>query len=126
MHNFDIAAGVRVALGDDLDACRAQLKPAIALYLGGMGARGKNFYNELACRYGYEAAAARIQDLYLGGQKDEAIAAVPDELVDEVALYGSRERIAERVQLWREAGVSTLICSTSNIEVLRLMAELVL
>jgi F420-dependent oxidoreductase-like protein len=122
---FDITAGVRVVLGDDLDACRAQVKPGIALYVGGMGARGGNFYNELARRYGYEEAASKIQDLYLGGKKDEAIAAVPDAMVDDMALCGPRARIAERLHLWQEAGVNTLVVSGS-LDTLRLMAELVL
>lgn len=125
-HNFDLAVGVRVVLGDDVDACRAQVKPGIALYVGGMGARNKNFYNDLARRYGYDEAAQKIQDLYLSGRKDEAAAAVPDAMVDEMALCGPRERIAERIHLWREAGVTTLIVSASNREALRLMAELVL
>ena len=73
--DFDIAPTVSVVVGDDLDACRMQIKPNLALYVGGMGARGKNFYNDLACRYGYEDAAKKIQDLYLEGKKNEAIAA---------------------------------------------------
>ena len=77
-----------VILGDDVDACRSMIKPMLALYIGGMGARGRNFYNDLACRYGYDGAAKEIQDLYLDGKKQEAAAAVPDELVDEVALCG--------------------------------------
>ena len=70
----------------------------LALYIGGMGARGKNFYNDLACRYGFEAAAKKIQDLYLDGKKNEAIAAVPDELADEVSLCGPKERIRDRAR----------------------------
>ena len=123
--NFDITAGVRVVLGDDVDACRAQVKPGIALYVGGMGARGKNFYNDLARRYGYEEAAAKVQDLYLAGRKDEAVAAVPDAMVDDMALCGPRERIADRLSTWRDAGVKTLVVSGS-VETLRMMAELVL
>ncbi|HXG63494.1 MAG TPA: LLM class F420-dependent oxidoreductase [Blastocatellia bacterium] len=122
---FDIAPTVSVALGDDVDACRMQVKPMLALYVGGMGARGKNFYNDLACRYGYEGAAAKIQDLYLAGKKHEAIAAVPDELVDEVALCGPRERIRDQLAMWRAAGVTTLICGTGDINAVRVMAELV-
>ena len=98
----------------------------LALYIGGMGAKGKNFYNNLACRYGYEAAAIEIQDLYLGGNKKEAIATVPDSLVDDVALCGPKERIEERLELWRSSPITTLNVMTSNIEGLRVMAELVL
>jgi F420-dependent oxidoreductase-like protein len=123
--DFDIAPTVSIVLGDDVNACRAQVKPNLALYIGGMGARGKNFYNDLACRYGYEEAAGRIQEFYLSGKKNDAIAAVPDELVDEVALCGPRERIKDQLAAWREAGVTTLICGTSNVEAVRTMAELV-
>ena len=123
---FDVAPSAPVVLGPDLDACRARVKPRVALYVGGMGARGKNFYHELACRYGYEAAAARIQDLYLAGRKDEAAGAVPDALVDEVALCGPRERIRERLPAWKAAGVTTLICHTTDPAAIRTMAELAL
>jgi len=123
---FDIAATVTVALGDDVDACRAFVKPTLALYIGGMGARGKNFYNDLACRYGFEAAAGQIQDLYLAGKKNEAIAAVPDALVDEVALCGPKERIAELLESWKRSRVTTLILGTVQPEALRALAELVL
>ena len=98
----------------------------LALYVGGMGARGQNFYNALVRRYGYEAEAERIQELYLEGNKLEAIAAVPDALVDDVALVGPRERIAERLDAWRESGATTLLCSTHDPRALRTMAELVL
>jgi F420-dependent oxidoreductase-like protein len=125
MSDFDIAPTVSVILGDDLDACRMQVKPHLALYIGGMGARGKNFYNDLTRRYGYEEAAERVQEFYLSGRKNEAIAAVPDELVDEVALCGPRERIADALAAYREAGVTTLICAAQSIEAIRVMAELV-
>src|SRR5918999_5503857 len=95
LDRFDVAPTVTVILGDDVDACRSMVKPALALYIGGVGARGRNFYNDLACRYGYEGPAKTIQDLYLDGKKREAAEAVPDELVDEVALCGPKERIAE-------------------------------
>ena len=121
--DFDIAPTVGVIVGDDIDACRAQAKPNLALYIGGMGARGKNFYNDLARRYGFEEAAEKIQDLYLSGKKHEAIAAVPDELVDEVALCGPRERIKDQLAAWREAGVKTLICGTTSLEAIRTVAE---
>jgi F420-dependent oxidoreductase-like protein len=121
---FEIVAGVRVVPGDNLQACRDAVKPALALYIGGMGARGTNFYNALACRYGYEREAREIQELYLGGRKGDAIAAVPDALVDEVALVGSRDRIADRLEAWRACGVTTLLCETREVETLRLMTEI--
>ncbi len=123
---FDVAPMAPVVVGPDVDACRARVKPRIALYVGGMGARGRNFYFDLACRYGYEEPAVRIQDLYLVGRRPEAEAAVPDALVDEVALCGPRERIRERLAAWRDAGVTTLVCATSQPEAIRVMAELVL
>ena len=102
------------------------LKPYYALYIGGMGARGKNFYNDLVARYGYEAEAREIQDLYLAGNKRDAAAAVPDAFVDEVALVGSKERFAERLDAWRESGATTLLVSTQQPEALRALAEDVL
>jgi F420-dependent oxidoreductase-like protein len=124
---FDVAAfAVPVALTDDVQAARDFVKPHLALYVGGMGARGRNFYNDLVARYGYEAEASEIQELYLGGKKMEAIAAVPDALVDEVALVGPRERIADRLEAWRESGVTTLLVQTHDRATLRTMAELVL
>lgn len=123
---FDIAPSVPVVLDDDLDSAFNQLKPQLALYIGGMGAKGKNFYNDLASRYGFEAAAEEIQNLYLSGRKMEAVAAVPNELVDSVALVGNRDRIKDRLQIWQESDITTLNIQTFDIEVLRLMAELVL
>jgi len=123
--DFDVMPMVPVVVGDDVDACRASVKPRLALYVGGMGARGRNFYNDIACRYGYEAAAERIQDLYLSGRKDEATGAVPDALVDEVALCGPRERIRGRLGEWTGAGVTTLMVVGDGAAV-RTMAELAL
>jgi F420-dependent oxidoreductase-like protein len=125
LHNFDIAANVIVAIGSDWRECLGFVKPMLALYVGGMGARGKNFYNDLACRYGYEAAAKKIQDLYLDGKKQEAMAAVPDELADEVSLVGPKERIKDRLAAWRESGITTLNVGTIQVETLRVIAELV-
>lgn len=126
LSSFDIAPTVTVQMGDDVDNCRNMIKPHLALYIGGMGAREKNFYFNIACRYGYEEAANKIQDLYLAGKKMEAVMAVPDELVDEVALCGPKERIAERLAAWKECGITTLICGVSDINALRVMAELAL
>jgi F420-dependent oxidoreductase-like protein len=123
---FDVAPSVNVVLTDDTEAGRDFLKPLLALYIGGMGSRGANFYNALAVRYGYEAEARTIQDLYLDGRQRDAAAAVPDALVDEVALVGPRERIADRLDAWRACGVTTLLCTTRQPEALELMAELVL
>jgi F420-dependent oxidoreductase-like protein len=120
---FDIAASVTVIQGDDVQACLDKLKPGLALYVGGMGARGKNFYNELACRYGFEEAARTIQDLYLGGKKAEAAAAVPNELADEVALVGPPARIRDRLAAWRASGITTLVAAVRQPEALRTLAE---
>ena len=94
---FDVAPMAPVVVGEDVEACRARVKPRVALYVGGMGAPKQNFYFDLACRYGYEAEAARIQELYLAGRRPEAEAAVPDALVDEIALCGPPERNRERL-----------------------------
>ncbi len=127
LDRFDIAPFVSVSLGDDLEACRMPVKGMLALYVGGMGARGKNFYNDYAARLGYEEAAAKIQDLYLDGKKMEAMAAVPDQLVDDVALVGPRERIRERLQAWRQAGargqVGAMLVAAASPEVQQLLAE---
>jgi F420-dependent oxidoreductase-like protein len=123
---FEVAATASVLVGDDVDALRDALRPHVALYVGGMGAKGRNFYNALVRRYGWEAEAERIQDLYLGGKQREAISAVPDELVDAVSLVGPKERIAERLEAWRETRVTTLVLGTTQPEALRALAELVL
>lgn len=123
---FDIAPTLGALVTDDLDSGRLSMKPFIALYIGGMGARNRNFYNDLACRYGYEQAAEQIQDLYLSGKKMEATMAVPDGLVDELTLVGSKERVADRLDVWREAGVTTMIVNTTDIPTMRTLAELVL
>ncbi len=123
---FEIAATVSVLVGDDVEALRDALRPHVALYVGGMGARGKNFYNALVRRYGWEDEAEQIQELYLGGKQRQAIAAVPDALVDAVALVGPKERIAERLDAWRETPITTLVLGTPQPEALRTLAELVL
>ncbi len=124
--HFEIAATVHVLVGDDVQALRDALKPYFALYVGGMGAKGQNFYNSLMRRYGWEAEAERIQELYLGGSQREAIAAVPDELVDALALVGPKERIRDRLEAWRETPVTTLVVGSPQPEALHVLAELVL
>src|SRR5262245_35952902 len=123
---FDLAVSGSDVVGDEVQECLGAIKPQLALYIGGMGARGKNFYNDLACRYGFEAAAKTIQDLYLAGRKDEATAAVPNDLADEVSLCGPRERIRDRLQAWKEAPVGTLNCGPNQVETLRFLAETLL
>jgi F420-dependent oxidoreductase-like protein len=127
LERFAIVASASVIVSDELDKARAALKPGMALYIGGMGARDKNFYNDLAKRLGYEEAAARIQDLYLDGRKAEATAAVPDALVDAVHLVGPKERIRDRLQVWKEAGrkgwVHTLNVGSPQPAALELLAE---
>jgi F420-dependent oxidoreductase-like protein len=122
---FDVMPMVAVVVGDDVAACRRPVKAKLALYVGGMGARGRNFYNDLVRRYGYEAAAKAIQDLYLAGRKAEAEAAVPDALVDEVALCGPRERIRERLPEWTSSGITTMMLAGDGLAA-RTMAELLL
>jgi F420-dependent oxidoreductase-like protein len=107
--SFDIAPNVSLCISDDLDAARDVMRPMLALYVGGMGSRDKNFYNALVRRYGFEQAAEEVQDLYLSGKKDEAAAALPAELIDKTALVGPVDRVKERLELYREAGVGTLI-----------------
>lgn len=106
---LQIVVGVPVAIGEGVESMLDLVRPQLALYIGGMGARGKNFYNDLARRYGYEDEARTIQDLYLSGSKDEAAAVVPEELVRAVSLVGSESHVAERVAAFREAGVTTLM-----------------
>jgi len=124
--DFEIAATASVLVGDDVEALRDALRPHVALYVGGMGAKGRNFYNALVRRYGWEDEAERIQELYLAGKQREAIAAVPDALVDAVALVGPKERIAERLEAWRETPVTTLVLGTPQPQALQTLAELVL
>jgi len=124
--DLDIAPFVTCIVGDDVEKCRMPVKGMLALYIGGMGARGRNFYNDYAKRLGYEAEAVKIQDLYLAGKKAEAMALVPDKLVDETALVGPKERIRDRVAAWKASGVPTMLIGASQPEALRLLAELCL
>lgn len=127
LERFAVVPGVTVIVSDEPEKARMGVKGGMALYIGGMGARDKNFYNDLARRLGYEEAAVRIQDLYLDGKKMEAAAAVPDALVDAVHLVGPRDRIRDRLKAWKEAGrkgwVHTMQIATPQAEALELLAE---
>ena len=105
---LDVVAGGSLAIGDGIEHLRDKARPAIALYVGGMGARDRNFYNQLFARYGFEREAAEIQELYLAGRKDEAAAAVPDEFVDATSLVGPESWVRERVEAYAAAGVTVL------------------
>jgi F420-dependent oxidoreductase-like protein len=127
---FDIAPFVTVIMGDDVEACMTPIRGNMALYIGGMGARDKNFYNDYAKRLGFEEAALKIQDLYLAGRKDEAMAAVPAELIDACHLVGPADRIRDRLQRWQAAGkqghVSSMLLGCQQPEALALVAETIL
>jgi F420-dependent oxidoreductase-like protein len=128
--DFDIAPTVNVYVTDDIAAARDAMRPFLALYVGGMGSRKQNFYNELVRRYGFEDAAREVQDLYLEGHKQQAAAALPGDLIDAVSLCGPRDVVRERLALFREAGVGTLMISpmawsfADRREQLRLVADL--
>ena len=128
--DFDIAPTVQVNIQDDRAAARDALRHFFALYVGGMGSRDKNFYNQLVRRYGFEDAAQEVQDLYLAGRKDEAAAALPDALIDAVSLCGPPDVVRERLAVYRDAGVGTLMVSPmawtfeDRRRQLRLVAEL--
>ena len=130
LDGFDIAPTVNVYISEDRQAARDLMRPFLALYIGGMGSREQNFYNALVQRYGFEAAAKEVQDLYLAGQKEEAAAAIPAELIDQVSLVGPRDVVRDRIAAFREAGVGTLMItpmafsSEDRIEQLRAVAEL--
>jgi len=128
--DFEIAPTVNVFVTDDVAAARDAMRPYVALYVGGMGSRDKNFYNALVQRYGFEDAARRVQDLYLEGKRDEAAAALPEELIDTVSLCGPPDVVRERMGVFRDAGVGTLMVSPmawtfdDRLRQLQLVAEL--
>jgi F420-dependent oxidoreductase-like protein len=130
LDGFDIAPTVNAYVSDDLEAARNLMRPILALYIGGMGSREQNFYNQLVQRYGFEAPAREIQDLYLEGKKEEAAAAIPTELIDKVSLCGPREVVRDRLAAFRQAGVGTLMITPmaftaeDRIAQLRAVAEL--
>jgi F420-dependent oxidoreductase-like protein len=120
---FDIAPAVPALVSDDLDSARDALRPYYGLYIGGMGARGTNFYNDLVASYGFEAEAKQIQDLFLDGKQRDAAAAVPDALIDEMALVGPPDRIRDRLAAWKESGATTMLVSARDETTLRAVAE---
>jgi F420-dependent oxidoreductase-like protein len=128
--DFDNAPYVRVSMGDDLAKCRDALRPGLAFYIGGMGAREANFYNDLTKRLGYEAAAAEIQNLFLAGKRAAAAAAVPDAFIDEISLIGPPDRIRDRLQAWqdiaKQGGVGSLVLVGADAAAMRVIAEAVL
>jgi F420-dependent oxidoreductase-like protein len=130
LHQFEMAPTVQSYVSDDREMARNLMRPGLALYIGGMGSRKQNFYNNLVKRYGFEAAADEIQDLYLDGKKAEAAEAIPDELIDQVSLCGPKDVVRERIAAFRDAGVGTLMVSPmaftveDRIEQLQLVAEL--
>ena len=124
--NFEIAVTTTVSITDDLAAGYAPHKASLGFYIGGMGAKDRNFHKELMGRMGFEAEAQKIQDLFFAGNRGEAIAAVPDAFCDEISLIGPRERIRERLAAWRESPVTTLLVPGTDLDTLRATAELVL
>ena len=126
LEGFDVAPTVAVAIGDDVEALRRPFKEQLALYIGGMGAKEKNFYGEYLRRVGFEEECVRIQELFLTGKRKEAVAAVPDEMVDTLYLVGPPGRIKERFSVWKKSGVTTMIVGAQQIEAVRLLAELAL
>jgi F420-dependent oxidoreductase-like protein len=123
---FDVAAGVMVVVTDDVQSGLDALKPYYGFYVGGMGAKATNFYNDLFKRFGFEAEASQIQDAFLAGNQRDAYALVPDAFVDDVALVGPPERIRDKLGAWRESGVTTLLVQSRDPVALRTMAELCL
>jgi F420-dependent oxidoreductase-like protein len=130
LDGFDIAPTVNVFVTDDLASARDAMRPFLALYVGGMGSRDKNFYNQLVQRYGFEDAAREVQSLYLEGKREEAAAALPDALIDQVSLCGPADRVRERLAVYRDAGVGTLGITPmawdreGRLKQLRIVAEL--
>jgi F420-dependent oxidoreductase-like protein len=109
LDGFDIAPSVNLCIDDDMERARDAMRPFLALYVGGMGSRERNFYNQAVRRYGFEDAAREVQDLYLSGKKEEAAGALPAELIDTVCLVGPREAVRDRLQAYDEAGVGTMV-----------------
>jgi len=121
---LEVSAGGMCAIGEDVKGLLDLVRPYVALYVGGMGARGKNFYNDLFCQYGYEKAAKEIQDLYLDGKKQEAAAAVPQEMLELSNLVGPESYVKERIAAYREAGVTNLQITPASEDPAALVATM--
>jgi len=121
--HFEIAAMAPVSIHDDLEQALLPIKASLGFYIGGMGARSKNFHLNLMGRMGFAEEVGRVQELFFEGKREEAIAAVPDQLADEISLSGPRERVIERMDAWKKSVVTTLIVGNRDVETLRFMAE---
>jgi F420-dependent oxidoreductase-like protein len=126
LEGFEIAPTVAVGVGADLDALRLPFRQQLALYIGGMGAKEKNFYREYLGRVGYEGECAKILELFMAGKRKEAVEAVTDDMMDTLYLIGPPERIRERFAQWKDSGVTTMIIGCQQVEAMRLMAEIAL
>jgi alkanesulfonate monooxygenase SsuD/methylene tetrahydromethanopterin reductase-like flavin-dependent oxidoreductase (luciferase family) len=122
--DFEIASSVPVIIGDDVEECASFMKPMMALYIGGMGARDVNFHFDVFARMGHEEACHKIQDAYLDGRKPDAIAAVPTELIQDIALVGPKAKVLDELELWKETVLTTMLVSGPP-ELLGEIAELV-
>ncbi|MGE3917630.1 MAG: LLM class flavin-dependent oxidoreductase, partial [Hyphomicrobiaceae bacterium] len=123
LKNFEIQASAHVEVNDDVKAALAKLKPEVALYVGGMGHKDKNYHKDMMVRRGFGDAANRIQELYLAKRKDEATAAVPDEWVDQKSLVGPPARIKQRYRAWEDSGATSLTVRSKQPEAVEVMAE---
>ncbi len=124
--DFDIVLGVTVTVTEDLEAAYDALRPMLGFYIGGMGSKDRNFHKELMARMGFPEEAEKIQDAFLAGHREQAIAAVPNEFIDEIALIGSKERIRDRLQAWRESRVTTMLLHAADPAKLCEIAEIVM
>ena len=124
MEDFEVLAFAPTIIHDDLETAADLYRPAVALYVGGMGAKEMNFHFDVFCRMGWEAEATKIQDLYLAGHRDEAIAAVPTRMVEDIALVGPKEKVRDDLEEWKESMLTTLLIN-GDLNTLRTMAELV-
>ena len=123
---FEVFSGARLKITNDIPAALAEVKQTVGFYVGGMGSGKRNFHRELMARMGFEEASFEVQELFLGGKREEAIATVPDEFVDEISLVGPPERIRDRLQAWEESDVTTLMVGARDPGMLREAAEIIL